>query len=54
MTRITAVKTFLAKDAPRPIEMSEMMAFWKACSEEERAECAQSAATQLGVTLDGA
>lgn len=51
MTRIAAVKAFFEKDAKK-VESAEMMAFWRGCNEQERAEFAESAAKQLGITLD--
>ena len=47
ITRVAVVKKFF-----EPVSSSEFMAFWKACSEDERQEFAVSAATQLGETLD--
>lgn len=50
MTRIGVVKMFFEKDSTK-VEATDMMAFWKACNEEERKEYAESAAKQLGVEL---
>jgi len=51
VTRIAALKQFFNRDAARPCENTELMAFWKACTEEEKQEFAESAASQLGLTL---
>lgn len=51
MKPVVAVKAFFNKDSKRPVELPEMMEFWKACSAEEKVEFAQSAAKQLGVEL---
>ena len=50
MNRLAAVRNFLQKDS-RAVETTEFMQFWKACTEQERAAFAESAAKQLGVEL---
>jgi len=51
MNRVGAVRAFLNKDASRPVEMKEMGAFWSNCTQKEKQEFAESAASQLGVEL---
>ncbi len=51
MSRMHAVKQFLSNDTAKPVQTSEFMTFWKACSEVERAEFGNSAAEQIGVTI---
>lgn len=50
MNRMQAVKRFIEQDS-RPVQTTEFMLFWKACSMEEREEYGLSAAKQLGVEL---
>lgn len=44
---VAIVKKFLAKDA-KDIPSSEMLGFWKACSEEERIQFTEESAKLLG------
>jgi hypothetical protein len=50
ISRIGAVKQFFEKGSTK-VETSEMMAFWRACTDQEKIEFSDSAALQLGVTL---
>ena len=50
MGRLKAVRQ-LFNDCKPAATVSEFMAFWKACSEAEKTEFAQSAAKQLGLEL---
>ena len=50
MTRVQAIKTYLEKDA-KPIQSTEFMGFWKACSDDERKQFATVASEKLGVEL---
>jgi len=34
---IAQIKTFFSHGASRPVETSEMMQFWKSCSDEDKA-----------------
>lgn len=52
MKPVGVVKAFFEKGSNRPVTVPEMMAFWKSCSDSEKKEFAESAAAQLGVTLD--
>jgi hypothetical protein len=51
MSRTVAVRTFLSQGC-KPVELAEMATFWKACTEQERDEYSQQAATALGVELE--
>lgn len=48
---VIAIKRFLELDAARPAPVPEFRDFWVACSLEERASLAESAARQLGLIL---
>jgi hypothetical protein len=52
MTRVMAVKAFFEKDTVKPLSNTEFMAFWKACSEEERKDYGDQASKELGITVE--
>lgn len=51
VSRAVAVKKYLEHNA-EPIPPSEMMAFWKACSDEEKASFSVYAAQQIGLEIE--
>ena len=51
MSRIHVLRSFFEQGTDRKVESTELMQFFKACTQEERQEFATDAAKQLGLTL---
>ena len=54
MTSMQAVKSFLNQGASKEVSNSELMAFWKGLTPEEKKEYSEGAAKSLGVELKAA
>jgi uncharacterized membrane protein YebE (DUF533 family) len=52
MKAVPAVKKFIELGTSKPVDIQEMMAFWKGCNPEERLEFGLAACKELGETLE--